>query len=80
MTTLQGIQDTATAMGAGMMNQVFQLNITDAPAVVLDWIAAHPGQSALLAVDGVLIFTPAALTVPLLAQMGFGLSGPIGGK
>ncbi|PMD60191.1 uncharacterized protein K444DRAFT_722122, partial [Hyaloscypha bicolor E] len=50
------------------------------PAVVLRWITTHPGQSALLITNGILIFTPAALTGPLLATMGFGASGPVAGE
>jgi hypothetical protein len=51
-----------------------------APAVVLEWIKAHPGQTALIVVNGAIIFSPAALTVPLLSTMGFGAQGPIAGK
>lgn len=80
MTTLHGIQQAATAMGVALVSQVLRFSITDAPSVVLEWIAAHPGQTALLVVNGVLIFTPAALTGPVLAQMGFGAAGPVGGK
>ena len=58
-------------------SQVFQIRVTNVPAVIHRWIAAHPGQSALLITNGILIFTPAALTGPLLASMGFGASGPI---
>jgi hypothetical protein len=50
------------------------------PAVVHRWITANPGQSALLITNGILIFTPAALTGPLLATMGFGASGPVAGE
>jgi hypothetical protein len=53
---------------------VLRFSVRDVPAVVLRWITTHPGQSALLVVNGVLIFTPAALTGPLLAIMGFGAS------
>jgi hypothetical protein len=59
---------------------VLRFSVGDVPAVVLRWITAHPGQSALLVANGVLIFTPAALTGPLLATMGFGASGPVAGE
>jgi hypothetical protein len=59
---------------------VLRFSVRDVPAVVLRWITAHPGQSALLVVNGVLIFTPAALTGPLLATMGFRASGPVAGE
>mgnify|MGYP001584153750 FL=1 len=80
MSSLQGIQEAATAMGVALMSQVFRFSITEVPATVIEWIAAHPGQTALLAVNGVVIFTPAALTAPLLATMGFGASGPVAGE
>jgi hypothetical protein len=61
-------------------SRVFRVSITNVPAVVHRWIAANPGQSALLIANGILIFTPAALTGPLLATMGFGASGPVAGE
>ena len=61
-------------------SQVFRISITNVPAVVLGWITTHPGQTALLITNGILIFTPAALTGPLLATMGFGASGPVAGE
>jgi hypothetical protein len=53
-------------------SQVFQISITNVPAVVHRWITAHP---ALLATNSILIFTPVALRGPLLATMGFGALG-----
>jgi hypothetical protein len=67
-------------MGFAALTQVLRFNVTEVPTVVLEWIAAHPSQTALLVVNGVLIFTPAALTGPLLAQLGFGAAGPVSGK
>ncbi len=61
-------------------SRVFRVSITNVPAVVHRWITANPGQSALLITNGILIFTPAALTGPLLATMGFGASGPVAGE
>ncbi len=52
-------------------SQVFRVSITNVPAGVHRWITANLGQSALLITNGILIFTPAALTGPLLATMGF---------
>ncbi|KFY41087.1 hypothetical protein V494_03228 [Pseudogymnoascus sp. VKM F-4513 (FW-928)] len=80
MTTFQGIHQTVAAMGVAALSQVLQFSVKEVPSVVLEWIAAHPGQTALLVVNGVLVFTPAALTGPLLAQMGFGASGPVAGS
>ena len=80
MTTFQGIQQAVTAMGFAAMTQVFRFSVTNVPAVVFEWITAHPGQTALLVVNGVVIFTPAALTVPVLASMGWGASGPVAGE
>ncbi|KAJ4358850.1 hypothetical protein N0V95_002703 [Ascochyta clinopodiicola] len=48
----------------------------NATRVVLAWIAAHPYQTAFQVVNGVIICTPAAATVPLLAALGFGAAGP----
>ncbi|KAI9662754.1 MAG: hypothetical protein M1829_006149 [Trizodia sp. TS-e1964] len=45
-----------------------------APAVVLQWIAANPSQTALILVNGVIL-----LTAPLLALMGWGALGPRAG-
>jgi hypothetical protein len=53
------------------------MNVTQA---VLHWIAAHPYQTAFQIVNGVIICTPAAATVPFLAALGFGANGPIAGK
>jgi hypothetical protein len=61
-------------------SRVFRVSITNVPAVVHKWITANPGQSALLIANGILVFTPAALTGTLLATMGFGASGPITGE
>lgn len=80
MTTLQSIQQALTAMGFATLTQVFRFSITTVPANILEWIAAHPGQTVLLVVNGFVIFTPAALTAPILAQMGFGATGPVAGK
>jgi hypothetical protein len=52
----------------------------NATQAVLDWIAAHPYQTAFQIVNGVIICTPAAATVPVLAALGFGANGPIAGK
>ena len=61
-------------------SQVFRVSITNVPTVIHRWITANPGQSALLITNGILIFTPAALTGPLLATMGFGASGLVTGE
>ncbi|KAF1927477.1 uncharacterized protein M421DRAFT_180541 [Didymella exigua CBS 183.55] len=52
----------------------------NATKVVLDWIVAHPYQTAFQVVNGVIICTPAAATVPVLAALGFGAGGPIAGS
>lgn len=54
-----------------------KMNATQA---VLDWIAAHPYQTAFQVANGIIICTPAAATVPVLAALGFGASGPTAGK
>lgn len=52
----------------------------NATQTVLDWIAAHPYQTAFQVVNGIIICTPAAATVPVLAALGLGTIGPISGK
>jgi hypothetical protein len=46
---------------------------------VLDWIAAHPYQTIFHVVNGVVLLTPAAATVPIFTALGFSAKGPIGG-
>ena len=75
--SLQVIQQAVSGIA---QSQVFRVSITNVPDVVRRWIAANPGQCALLIANGILIFTPAALTGPLLATMGFGASGPVAGE
>jgi hypothetical protein len=48
--------------------------------VILDWIAAHPYQTAFLVANGAIIATPAAATVPFLGAMGFSPTGPVAGE
>ncbi|KAJ4319178.1 hypothetical protein N0V94_004051 [Neodidymelliopsis sp. IMI 364377] len=52
----------------------------NATQAVLDWISAHPYQTAFHVVNGVIMCTPAAATVPFLSAMGFGASGPVAGS
>lgn len=54
-----------------------RMNSTQA---VLDWITAHPYQTAFHVVNGVIICTPAAATVPFLAALGFTAAGPAAGS
>jgi len=75
--SLQVIQRAASSI---MQSQTFRFSIINVPAVVHKWITANPGQTALLIRNGILIFTPAALTGPLLATMGWGVSGPVAGQ
>ncbi len=69
-----------SAVSGLVQSPVFQVSIKNVPAVVQKWIIANPRQSALLITNGILIFTPAALTGPLLATMGFGPLGPVAGE
>lgn len=59
---------------------VLQFNISDVPPFIFDWMRAHPGQTVFYVVNGVLVFTPAFLTGPVLASMGWGASGPTAGE
>ena len=60
-------------------NRVFHFDIHDVPSFVLEWITAHPGQTAPLIVNGMVVFSPAAITIPLLSTIGFGWQGPVAG-
>lgn len=80
MTTFLGIRETLSSMGSAALTQVFRFNVTALPAVVLESATANPSQTALIVANGVLFLTPAALTGPLLASMGFGPFGPVAGK
>jgi ammonia channel protein AmtB len=46
---------------------------------LLDWIAAHPYQTFFHVVNGVVLLTPAAATVPLFSALGLSAGGPIAG-
>ncbi len=71
---LQAIKQAVSGIA---QSQVFRVSVTNVPAAVHRWIAANPGQTALIITNGILIITPAAITGPLLATMGFGASGPV---
>jgi hypothetical protein len=47
---------------------------------LLDWIAAHPYQTLFHVVNGVVLLTPAAATVPFFAALGIPAGGPVAGK
>jgi hypothetical protein len=56
------------------------MNATAAAAQpLLDWIAAHPYQTFFHVVNGVVLLTPAAATVPLFSALGLSAGGPIAG-
>jgi hypothetical protein len=46
---------------------------------ILDWITEHPYQTAFHVVNGVVLCTPAALTVPVFSALGFSSIGPVAG-
>ncbi|KAF2477648.1 uncharacterized protein BDR25DRAFT_207768 [Lindgomyces ingoldianus] len=50
------------------------------PLIVKDWIVAHPYQTALHVVNGMVFLTPAAATVPFFNMLGFTAAGPAGGS
>jgi hypothetical protein len=56
-----------------------RVTIMNATQAVLDWITAHPYQTAFHIVNGVIICTPAAAAVPFLSALGYGATGPIAG-
>ena len=43
---------------------------------LLDWIAAHPYQTVFHVVNGVVLLTPAAATVPFFSALGLSAGGP----
>jgi hypothetical protein len=56
------------------------MNVTAAAAQpLLNWIAAHPYQTFFHVVNGVVLLTPAAATVPLFSALGLSAGGPIAG-
>lgn len=79
--SLQAIQQ---AVNGTAQNQTFQCNNINVFAFIHRWIIANLVQCVLLLINGILtailIFTPAFLTAPLLAMMGFGATGPIAGE
>ena len=52
---------------------------TAAPQILLDWIAEHPYQTFFHVVNGVVLLTPAAATVPFFAALGLSAGGPVAG-
>ena len=46
---------------------------------LLDWIAAHPYQTLFHVVNGVVILTPAAATIPIFGALGLSAGGPVAG-
>jgi hypothetical protein len=63
------------------LNLVIMATAATASAkVILDWIAAHPYQTAFHVANGVILATPAAATVPIFSAMGFSATGPVAGE
>ncbi|RDW83501.1 hypothetical protein BP5796_04992 [Coleophoma crateriformis] len=75
--SLQFLHQTTSGI---VQSQTFQFGITSVPTAIQGWITTNPRQTALLISSGILNVTPATLTSPLLATMGFGASGPIAGS
>jgi hypothetical protein len=47
---------------------------------LLGWIAAHPYQTMFHVVNGVVLLTPAAATVPFFNALGLSAGGPVAGS
>ncbi|CAA9963312.1 hypothetical protein PTMSG1_06680 [Pyrenophora teres f. maculata] len=47
---------------------------------LLDWITAHPYQTVFHVVNGVILLTPAAATVPFFSALGLSAGGPVAGS
>ena len=54
--------------------------IAAAAQSLINWITAHPYQAFLHVVNGVVLLTPAAATVPLFSVLGFSAGGPVAGQ
>jgi hypothetical protein len=50
-----------------------------AALAVKDWVAEHPYQTFMHVVNGVILCTPAAVTVPLFSAIGMTTQGPATG-
>ncbi|KFY10689.1 hypothetical protein V492_04902 [Pseudogymnoascus sp. VKM F-4246] len=74
------VEDILRIIGDFFQDTVLQYNVRDVPPFVFEWMKEHPGQTVLYIANGVLVFTPASLTGPLLASMGWGAGGPISGS
>lgn len=58
------------------------MNATAAAAAtqsLLNWISAHPYQTCFHVVNGVVLLTPAAATVPVFSALGLSAGGPVAG-
>jgi hypothetical protein len=55
------------------------MSVTAVPQAVLEWMAEHPYQTVAHLVNGVVLLTPAAATVPIFSALGFSAAGPIAG-
>jgi hypothetical protein len=50
-----------------------------AALAVKNWVAEHPYQTAMHVANGVILCTPAAVTVPLFSAIGMTTQGPAAG-
>jgi hypothetical protein len=66
----------AETLGSVFANATATVNTT----AVLEWIAAHPYQTFFHVVNGVILVTPAAATVPIFSLLGFSSLGPVAGS
>ena len=51
-----------------------------ATQALIDWISAHPYQTFLHVVNGVVLLTPAAATIPFFSALGLSAGGPVAGQ
>lgn len=47
---------------------------------VTTWVTDHPYQTAMHVANGVILCTPAAVTVPIFSALGFSAVGPAAGN
>jgi hypothetical protein len=50
-----------------------------AAQAVKEWVTEHPYQTAMHVANGVILCTPAAVTVPIFSALGFTAAGPAAG-
>jgi hypothetical protein len=65
---------------APSINSVYEHRIESATMnAITTWVTDHPYQTAMHVANGVILCTPAAITVPVFSALGFSAAGPAAG-